>query len=153
MIKKINDAAKKVGITCILTNSTEKIETQLNRIISVGELPILLVSWDYEVSVEIDENGFLNNPSTNIVCLLMTKANSTEKSDMEEASDDMGILFQNFVRTLNDELRAKTRDGLNAISGISYTNVPRHGAGKHSGVLGRFTMRTEVIDNCYSKEC
>lgn len=153
MIKEINKAAEQVGITAIVTNSTEKIETQLNRITNAEQLPILLVSWDYEVNLEIDSNGFLNNPSTNIVCLLMTKAYSTEKSDMEEASELMGALFTNFVKTLNSNLRVQTRDGLNALSGISYTNVPRHGAGKHSGVLGRFSMRTKIIEDCFPKGC
>lgn len=148
MIEEINNAALQVGITAIVTNSTERIETQLNRITGHEKLPILLVSWDYETSITIDEHGFLNNPETNIVCLLMTKAESNDKNHQEEASEEMGILFTRFVRLLNEQLKTSTRNGSNALSNISYKNVPRHGAGKHSGVLGRFSMLTKIEDNC-----
>lgn len=149
MKNEIENAASQVGITAIVTNSTEKIETQLNRITGTEKLPILLVSWDYKVNLDFDQNGFLNNPNSNIVCLLMTKAESTSKADMEEASEAMGILFQKFVVKLNNALKVYTKGGGNSLSNISYTNVPRHGAGRHSGVLGGFNMKTNIAEDCY----
>ena len=147
MIDEITTAAKSVGITAIITNSTEKIETQLNKITGIEELPIMLVSWDYETSVTFDESGFVNNPSTNIVLLLMTKADSKLKNELEEASESMGALFIEFAKTLNSNLKVLTKNGENALSSVNYKNVPRHGAGVHSGVLGKFTMLSTVT-NC-----
>ena len=148
MKKEIESAAKKVGITALITNSERKIETQLNKLTGVEDLPIMLVSWDYETTLSFDENGFLNNPVTNIVCLLMTKADSKVKSDMEEAAEKMGFLFTGFIRELNNILKLTTRDGSNGLEDISYINSPFYGLGKHSGILGRFTMKTQIIDNC-----
>lgn len=154
MKKEIEQAAKNVGITAIITNSERKIETQLNKLTDLEDLPILLVSWDYETTLSFDEHGMLNNPVTNIVCLLMTKADSKEKVDMENAAEQMGYLFTGFVRELNNILKFTTRDGSNGMESISYMNAPFYGMGKHSGVLGRFTMKTEIIDNCVNpKEC
>ena len=148
MIGDIETAASNVGITAVVSNSNEKIETTLNRITGIEQLPIMLISWDYTTTITFDESGFINNPSTNIVCLLMTKAESLEKSDLKTSSEEMGTLFIEFVRGLNNILKFKTRDGSNAISNVSYTNVPSHGRGVHSGVLGNFTMLTGIESNC-----
>ena len=73
-IADIKEAAKESGITAVITNSTERIETQLNKITGIEQLPIMLVSWDLETELTFDDNGFLNNPSTKVVLLLMTKS-------------------------------------------------------------------------------
>ena len=44
MISNIKKAADNVGITAIITNSTEKIEVQLNKITSLEDLPLMLIS-------------------------------------------------------------------------------------------------------------
>lgn len=148
MIKEIEKAAEAVGITAVITNSTEKLETQLNRIMRIESLPAMLISWDMESTLEFDDNGFLNNPKTKIVLLLLTKAEDTEKATAEAAAEEMGFLFQQFVQTLFANLvpyqRTRTEP---ALTGVGYTLAPLHGAGKHSGILGRFTMSSEVA-NC-----
>lgn len=149
MIDEITSAAKEVGINVTITNSTEKIETQLNKITGIEELPIMLVSWDYETAVTFDSNGFINPPSTKIVLLLMTKAESKEKVELELSSKTMGSLFVEFVRVLNTNMKLKIRlsEGENALSGVTFKNIPRHGLGVHSGVLGQFSMLS-TITNC-----
>jgi len=149
MIAEIKAAAESVGITAIVTNSTDKIETQLNKITGIEKLPIMLVSWDYETTITFDVNGFVNPPSTNIVALLMTKAESKEKKDLESASESMGLLFIEFVKKLNDTLKLviRLKENENALSSINFKNVPQHGAGKHSGVLGKFNILTSIT-NC-----
>ena len=147
MIEDIKWAAGEVGITAIITNSTEKIETQLNRITGIEDLPIMLVSWDLITTLEFDQNGFLNNPSTKVVLLLMTKADDTTKEAAERSAELMGELFQMFLQKLYSKLVAYQRDAVPPISGAEYTLVPQHGLGKHSGILGRFTM-LDQISNC-----
>lgn len=147
MIQDLKDSAKAVGITAFITNSTEKIETQLNRITREEQLPMMLVSWDYVTTLEFNDNGFLNNPSVDITCLLMTKAEDTTKAEMEKSADAMGQLFQVFIQNLRNSLIKYQTNTTQPITGASFTNVPMHGMGKHSGVLGRFTMNTKII-NC-----
>lgn len=148
MIADITIAAEAVGITAVISNSNEKIETQLNRITGIESLPIMLVSWDLETTLEFNDNGFLKNPSTNVVCLLMDKARDTTKEEAENTAETMGALFQGFIQNLRSLLvvyqLGETED---ILSNITYTLAPKHGLGKHSGVLGRFTMMTE-ISNC-----
>lgn len=147
MIKFIRDAATEVGIAAYITNSTEKIETQLNRIVREEDLPIMLVSWDINVSLAFDSNGFLENPTVDVVSLLVSKPEDTSKEEAEDTAFEMGGLFQRFIQSLNKKLRVYQKQTGSPITNASYKLVPRHGAGKHSGVLGRFTMRID-IENC-----
>lgn len=152
MIEDIQTAGESVGITTILTNSNEKIEAQLNRITGFEQLPIMLVSWDLETTLTFNENGFLRNPSTNVVCLLMDKSDDKTKDEREKTANDMGGLFQSFCQALYSLLiQYQTESPENILTGITYQLVPKHGAGQHSGVLGRFTMETAII-NCKAEE-
>lgn len=147
MIEDIKSAAEDVGITALITNSTEKIETQLNRITGIEDLPIMLVSWDLDVTLSFDTNGFLNNPSVKVICLLMDKAEDTSKEEAEKTAEAMGNLYQQFIQKLYERLVNVQRQVEPSITEAGYKLVPKHGAGKHSGVLGRFTMKTG-ISNC-----
>lgn len=146
-IADIKEAATASGITAVITNSTERIETQLNRITGVEDLPIMLVSWDLETDLTFDSNGFLNNPQTRVVLLLMTKSDSRENADYEESAEEMAGIYQVFLQKLNAILVKYNKLDSPAITNAGYTLVPKHGAGKHSGILGRFTMIGEII-NC-----
>ena len=148
MINDIKTAGEAVGITTLITNSNEKIETQLNRITGFEDLPIMLVSWDLDTALEFDLNGFLKNPKTKVVCLLMDKADDTSKDEMELTANKMGALFQTFIQQLYSQLIQYQLIGPeNILTDIGYKLVPKHGAGKHSGVMGRFQMATKV-ENC-----
>ena len=149
MIADIKTAAEAVGITAVITNSKEKIETQLNRITRIEELPLMLVSWDLESTISFDEHGFLTNPVTNCVVLLMDKAVDTTKEEAENTSEEMALLYQKFCRSLYSELvKYQQVQGQDMLTNISYSLAPQYGLGKHSGVLGRFTMQSQSVDNC-----
>jgi hypothetical protein len=149
MIADITIAAQAVGITAVVTNSREKIETQLNRITGIENLPLMLVSWDMESTIAFDDNGFLTNPVTNVVALLMDKAEDTSKDEAEATAEAMGLLYQRFLIELRKQLiQYQKVQGADILSEISYTLVPKHGLGKHSGILGRFTMQSQIVDNC-----
>lgn len=151
MIQDIKTAAESVGITSIITNSNEKIETQLNRITGLEELPIMLVSWDLDTALVFNTNGFLDNPSTKVVCLLMDKSEDKSKELREITANDMGGLFQSFLQALYEQLiQYQLKAEEPPITEAGYKLVPKHGAGQHSGILGRFTMKTQVI-NCKSE--
>lgn len=148
MIADITIAAQAVGITAVVTNSKEKIETQLNRITGHESLPLMLISWDMESTITFDNHGFLTNPVTNVVALLMDKAEDTRKETAETTAEAMGLLYQQFLIQLRARLIQYQRvQGQDMLSGISYTLVPQHGLSKHSGILGRFTMQTKIT-NC-----
>ena len=148
MIQDIKTAAESVGLTAVITNSRDKIETQLNRITGVEDLPLMLVSWDLETTISFNEHGDLENPSTKVVVLVMDKASDTSKEEAENTAEDMAALFQKFTKALYDQLiQYQKVIGGEMISDIGYTLAPQHGLGKHSGVLGRFTMQT-AIANC-----
>lgn len=148
MIADIKLAAESVGITAVITNSSEKIESQLNRITRIEELPIMLVSWDLRSSLQFDEHGFLMNPSTDVVVLLMTKAEDNTKDEAESTAEEMAVLYQQFISNLYQQLLPYQRvQGTEILSGIEYTLVPQHGLGKHSGIMGRFTM-SDSVANC-----
>jgi len=149
MIADITIAAEAVGITAVVTNSKEKIETQLNRITGIESLPLMLISWDMESTIDFDEHGFLTNPVTNVVALLMDKAQDTSKDEAEATAEAMALLYQSFLVELRKQLIQYQRvQGQDMLSDISYTLVPKHGLGKHSGILGRFTMQSQIVDNC-----
>lgn len=149
MIADIKTAAEAVGITAVITNSKEKIETQLNRITRIEELPLMLVSWDLESTISFDEHGFLTNPVTNCVVLLMDKAIDGSKDEAENTSEEMALLYQKFCQSLYSQLvKYQQVQGQEMLTNISYSLAPQYGLGKHSGVLGRFTMQSQSIDNC-----
>ena len=149
MIADIKTAAEAVGITAVITNSKEKIETQLNRITRIEDLPLMLVSWDLESTIEFDQHGFLTNPVTNVVVLLMDKAQDTSKEEAENTAEEMALLFQKFCRSLYSQLvQYQQVQGQDMLTNISYSLAPQYGLGKHSGVLGRFTMQSQSVDNC-----
>ena len=149
MIADITIPAEAVGITAVITNSKEKIETQLNRITGIEDLPLMLISWDMESTIDFDEHGFLTNPVTNVVALLMDKAEDTMKETAEATAEAMGLLYQSFLVKLRNQLiQYQKVQGQDMVTDISYTLVPKHGLGKHSGILGRFTMQSQIVDNC-----
>lgn len=149
MIQDIKLAAEAVGITAVITNSTEKIETQLNRITRIEDLPLMLVSWDMVSSLEFDENGFLLNPKTDVVMLLLDKAEDTRKESAEAKASEIALLFQSFIQNLYSQLSQYQKvQGEDILTGVSYTLVPKHGLGKHSGILGRFTASGQINNEC-----
>mgnify|MGYP003632305311 FL=1 len=148
MIQDIKTAAESVGITAVITNSKERIESQLNRITGVEDLPLMLVSWDLETTITFNEHGDLNNPITRVVVLLMDKASDTTKEEAESTAEGMATLFQQFVKALYSQLIPYQKQiGTEILSDIGFTLAPQHGMGKHSGILGRFSMQT-AIANC-----
>lgn len=147
MIDKLKESAENVGISAFITNSEDRIETQLNRLTREEDLPIMLISWDIDVSLSFDENGFMENPVAQIVALLVTKPEDTSKQEAEDNSAAMGKLFEAFLRDLHGNLIEFQKQTGSPITSASYKLVPKHGAGKHSGVLGRFSMRIDV-ENC-----
>lgn len=148
VVTLITKAAKSVGITAVVTNSSDKLQTQLNRLTDGAELPIMLINWDLTTSAEFDSNGFLENPRTPVTCLLMTKADSASSDEMLDSSDSMKSLFFEFIKALYPLLVPYNRDSSTPpITGASAITVPKHGMGKHSGVLGRWNM-ISGMDNC-----
>ena len=147
-ISLIQDAATDVGITAILTNSDAKLQTQLNRITDLAELPIMLVSWDLTTRLEFDDNGFLLNPTTPVTCLLMSKPDSSEKDERETTAESMGDLFTKFIVQLRSDLVQYNRSTTTKmLTNIDYQLVPKHGMGNHSGIIGKFSMKSG-LDNC-----
>jgi hypothetical protein len=150
MIELIKEAALEVGVSAVFTNSYERIETQLNALTREEDSPVFLISWDIDTVLSFDSNGFLENPSSVITALLVKKAESMKKNDLELASQQMGSLFQLFLQKLYDKLIPFQRSTSPSITNASYKLVPAHGAGKHSGVLCKWTMNTEISNtvNC-----
>ena len=144
MIQYIQQAATICGIGTVITNSEEKIETQLNSLTGREEAPIMLISWDIDTNLNFDVNGFLENPSSNIVALLMKKSPTLVKDDLEASSIEMGALFTKFIKELWDILIPLQRSQNGPISSATYKLVPKHGHGKHSGVLCSWTMRSDL---------
>jgi hypothetical protein len=162
MIQLIKDAATAVGIAAVITNSTEKIETQLNSlthseekgdsknpntVTRVTDLPIMLISWDIDTELNFSINGTLDNPLSLITALLMKKASNLEKTVLEDASVEMGGLFQVFIQELYERLVPFQRSSTSPITNCTYKLVPRYGLGKHSGVLCKWKMKTQ-LDVC-----
>ena len=148
MIAEIKEAAEFVGVTAFITNSTEKIEVQLNRLTGQEDLPIMLVSWDLDIKISFNNNGFLDNPTVDVVCLLLGKPEDTTKDEAENMAEEMYFLYISFIQQLRSLLSPKLVNYAGQpITNIGCKLVPKHGAGKHSGVLGRFTMITSIT-NC-----
>ena len=147
MLTEMKKVAEEIGITLIIAESDKAIESQLNRITRVETLPVMLSSWDLDVQLEFDESGFLKNPTVDVTLLLITKAETLEKKDLEFEAEEMGKLFIQFVKNLKTYLTANTNVKENPITGISFTYVPSFGAGKHSGVLGKFKVQQNLETN------
>lgn len=147
MISLIRASAEECGIGAVFTNSEKSIETQLNTLTVTPLVPIMLISWDIDTTLSFDINGFLENPDSKITALLMTKVDDLTKVKMEDASVAMGALFQVFIQNLYKRLIPYQKSNTQPISNASYLLVPKHGSGKHSGVLCKWDMRT-VISIC-----
>lgn len=162
MIQLIKDSAAAVGISLVISNSEQGIETQLNslthkvekgnpldinEVTRVTDLPIMLISWDIDTDLTFNINGFLDNPSSRIVALLMKKATNLKKDTLESASGEMAVLFTQFIQNLNNRLIPYMRSSTDPITQCGYKLVPKYGSGKHSGVLARWTMKTG-LDVC-----
>jgi hypothetical protein len=148
MIDQIEQAAVNVGISTFITNSEDKIDIQLSRLTRDKNKPTMLVSWDIDVNLSFDSSGFLENPSANIVCLLMSKPKNTTKVTAEETSKSMALKFEQFIQELWKILSPKMKAQTPPLSNVTYKYVPIHGAGKHSGVLGKWTMRNTLEIDC-----
>ncbi len=152
ILDDLKEAADSVGIMAFITNSDSKIEVQLNALTKAEDVPILLINWNLEHSLDFTSDGFLENPSVQIVCLLMAKSPFMQKEDFEKTSFTMGDLYQEFLIKLNSIIISYQKSTeVSAISAASYTVVPRYGMGKHSGILGKFTMKARV-SNCKINE-
>jgi hypothetical protein len=162
MIQLIKDSAQAVGIALVISNSEQAIEVQLNSLthkvergdpanpstITRGtDLPIMLISWDIDTELNFNSNSFLDNPDSKIVALLMKKASSMQKQTLETASEEMALLFRQFIQDLYNRLIPFMRTSTTPITGAGYKLVPKYGGGKHSGVLARWKMKTG-LDVC-----
>ena len=149
VISLIKSAASAVGIDATVTNSDEKLQTKLNRIKDAAEEPQALIAWDLTTSFSFNEHGFVNDPTTPVTMLLMKKADSATKDDREKAAEEMGTLFYNFIVQLRKDLVAvgRTTSPGSLITGAQFQIVPKYGLGKHSGIIGRFSMVSD-FSNC-----
>lgn len=137
----IRKVAKDVGIAeVIILDSETDVKTQLSRLTGEEHLPILLISWDIEFKLEFDENGFIQYPPASIVALLLNKPEEKTASTMQKLSEEVGILFTKFIQALNTYMRPLTDE--QPITGAAYKLLPKHGITYHTGVLGRFTVKT-----------
>lgn len=147
MTTAIIKAAKEAGIAAFISDSENKLETQLNTLTRQGDDAIMLVSWDINTTLIFDEHGFLDNPESDITALLLGKTDSLTKDQFQAKSDAMGDLFIKFIKILRDDLVAVQVTTNAPITAISYIAVPKYGMGKHSGILAKWTMKTKIV-NC-----
>lgn len=140
----MKEVALQVGITTFITNSDERIESQLNRLTKLGDSAIMLVNYGLTATTEFDDDGILRNPKYSVTLLLMDKPEDLTKEVAEEKSEEMSIVCTNFLQVLNTTQRPKLRTNANAVTSIKVTLVPSHGAGKHAGVLCSFDVLDEV---------
>jgi len=148
-IEHIEAAAWEVGVEVVVTNSEERIESQLNSLTRDGDMPILLINWDIETKLQFDENGFLKNPNSNIVSLLMKKAEDNSVAEKKRTTKEMGTLFRSLMVALYKILVPFQRDlEKKPLEDISYKDLPSYGHGKHSGVIGKFTVSDSVDIEC-----
>ena len=148
MLTDLKTAAEAVGITTIIAQSDKNINDQLNRIIREETLPVALISWDLNVNLEFNENGQLGNPTTDVTMLIVDKANTLEKIDLEKKAEEVGELFIDFIRGYKDHLVANTNVKQDPITNISFVYAPSYGNGKHSGVLAKFTTELNLVPKC-----
>lgn len=148
MLTELKAAAEEVGFSIIIATSDRNINDQLNRIVRSEDLPLALCSWDLNVNIEFDNNGLMNNPTTDVTLLLIDKAETLEKADLEAKAEEMGDLFIKFIKNAKNYMTTNTNVKENPISGISFTYVPSYGSGKHSGVLAKFRMQLNTPSEC-----
>jgi len=148
LLNQIKIAASEVGVIALFANSDDKIQSQLNRLTKLDNIPIMLISWDINTDLFIDENGFLQNPSSNVSALLVDKPSDLTSEQAMKVAEKMGKLFEVFIVKLYRQLSVFQKSGEPAINNISYQFVPQHGAGKHSGVLAKWTQRNYILMEC-----
>lgn len=141
-------AAKAVGVNAVITDSDSKIETQLRRLTKEEQLPILLISWDIDVSLEFGTNGYLKDPSLAITCLLLSKPEDLTKEEAELLAEKMGVLFKDFLMELYKLQSVTVKTPESTITNASYKLLPRYGIAKHSGVLGKFNVLESYYVKC-----
>ena len=107
----------------------------------------MLITWDIVTDLEFDINGFLKNPKSNITALLVTKSADLEKESMESTAESMGVLFQLFLQDLYQRMIPLQREPASPIINANFQLVPNYGLGKHSGIIGKWRMSSE-ISNC-----
>ena len=148
MLRELKAAAEEVGFSIIIATSDRNINDQLNRIVREADLPLALVSWDLDINVSFDDNGLMGNPTTSVTLLLIDKAESLEKIELEEKAEQMGDLFIRFIKNAKNYMTTNTNVKEQPITDISFTYVPSYGSGKHSGVLAKFTMQLPIPSEC-----
>lgn len=148
MLTELKAAAEEVGFSIIIATSDRNINDQLNRIVRSEELPLALCSWDLDVNISFDDNGLMNPPTTTVTLLLIDKAESLEKIELEQKAEEMGDLFIKFIKNAKNYMTNNTNVRENPITGITFTYVPSYGSGKHSGVLAKFTMQLNTPSDC-----
>src|SRR5690554_6681187 len=148
IIKNIKQAAKEVGVKAVITNSDEKLETQLNRLTKAGDLPIMLISWDIDFTIQFDSHGFMDNPRASIVCVVLDKPEDISKLEAEDIAIETAQINKMCVISRNNIVKPKTKNRIIPTPNAQYKLVPRHGIAKHSGVLGRFVVSDEITNPC-----
>ena len=148
MIEQIKAAAESVGIVAVVTNSKDRLETQLNSLTREEDAPLMLVSWDMEASIEFGEHGIIKDPYLSITSLLVQKPEELTKESAEDASEEMAQLFFTFLQTLYINLSPLMRDGEQPITQATFQYVPLYGAGKHSGIMAKWRQRKIITPIC-----
>ncbi len=143
MIQDIEAAAKKADINAFVLNDKDSIPMQLTNLSDKG-LPTMLVSWNIKPRVDFDTNGFMKNPVAEITALLVKKADSNRKDDSWTIAEEMASLYTVFLKELYTILAPYAKNLVIPITNAGWEMVPRHGAGKHSGIVGTFTMILEI---------
>jgi hypothetical protein len=141
MLKEIKQVGKDLGINVIITTSEQRIETQLNRIVREESLPVMLISWDIRVRASFNEFGFLGNPTTTPKILLLDKATTITKEQQELVADKTGDLFILFINSLSNYMKDNSNVFEAPITDMNFQYAPSYGSGKHSGVIGEFTLK------------
>ena len=57
MIAQLKEAASDVGIKIVFSNSREEIDTQINKMMRIEDVPQMLVSWDVDTTLNFDSNA------------------------------------------------------------------------------------------------
>lgn len=149
IISLIESAAEKVGIQATVSDSEANLKTQLNRLTEdLG--PQALIGWDLVTSTEFNEFGFLETPTTPVTMLLMDKADSKEKSERIAKAEEMKALFFEFCQQLRSDLieHNRTKRPGELITGMSAITMPKYGMSQHAGVVGNFTMASDLYVTC-----
>lgn len=148
IINNLKQAAEDVGINAFITNSNEKLDTQLNRLTREEDLPIMLISWDLRIAIQFNQHGYIDNPPIEVTALLLTKAEDKSKDAAEESAEKMSNLFIKFLQELSSKQRVVIKTNESPITNASIQLVPLYGAAQHSGVIGRFTVKAAFNNVC-----